>query len=616
MIPFGRIFEIDLSREQVTTTSLSKSLIENYLGGRGFNVWYLHTHLPADIDPLGPENILIFSCGLLTGTSAPTSSRLHINSLSPLTGILGSSNIGGNFGARLRFCDIQSLIIRGKAAQPVYIYINEGRVEIRDARPYWGMDTYQTPSQIQNTIGQDRLKILTIGPAGENMASFACIISDRHHAAGRTGMGAVMGSKNLKALVIGRTDRNLKMKPAPNAEKVTKHYVRQVKASPEYQMFLHHGSAGYLQWADKKGIVGAYNFRDTQFDGMDQIDGKILNKHRVRSRGCYRCPVQCKAELRFKNGKYKNYAGIRPEFEPMINLGAKCGLKDIQRIVYLDNLCSRLGLDAISAGSAIAFAMDLYDRGILKTEDTGNLELNWGNGSSMETLIRQMAYGEGLGVLLAKGIRQAAKAIGRGAEAFAPHVKGLELTGYHPGAILGTALGYSVSSRGGDYSNVYPTLESRWSAEKATREFGTPSAVDQHSPFAKGLLINRSVLVNIVLDCLGLCRIPALSLIGAYDLENEAALTASLTGLSFQAKDLFQAGERIACLERLFNLRRGTDSRDDILPPMFLNDNAADLNADALERMRQEFYKTMGWDSEGRPMMDKLAQLGISGKGT
>jgi len=613
MIPLGRILEINLTNQQVTTTSLSKSVIEKYLGGRGFNVWYLHTHLPADIDPLGPENILIFSCGLLTGTSAPTSSRPHINSLSPHTGILGSSNIGGNFGARLRSCDIQCLIIRGKASHPVYIFINEGRVEIRDARPLWGMDTYQTPAHIQNDVGQDRLKILTIGPAGENMAPIACIISDRDHAAGRTGMGAVMGSKNLKALAVGRVDRKQPVQADPDAKKVIERYVRQVKASPEYQTFFRHGSAGYLQWADEKGIAGAYNFRETQFDGMDQIDGKKLDKHRVRSRGCYRCPVQCKAELRFKNGKLKDYAGTRPEFEPMMNLGAKCGLKDIQRIVYLDNLCSLLGLDAISAGSTIAFAMDLYDRNILKPEDTGDLDLHWGNGSSMATLIHQMAYGGGLGALLAKGVRHVAKVIGRGAEAYAPHVKGLELTGYHPGAILGTALGYAIPSRGGDYSNVYPTLESRWSAEKATEEFGTPSAVDQHSPSAKGLLINRSVLVNIVLDCLGLCRIPALSLIGAYDLENEAALTAALTGLSFQAKDLFQAGERIACLERLFNMRQGADSRDDILPQMFLNDNAADLNADAFEHMRQEFYKAMGWDSKGRPIMDKLVQLGISG---
>jgi aldehyde:ferredoxin oxidoreductase len=612
MIPFGRILEIDLSSEQVTKTSLSKSNIEKYLGGRGFNVWYLHTHLPASIDPLGPENILILSCGLLTGTSAPASSRLHINSLSPHTGILGSSNIGGHFGAKLRSCDIQSLIIRGQAAHPVYIYINQGRVEIRDASPFWGMDTYETPAAIQNDIGQDRLKILTIGPAGENMAPFACIISDCDHAAGRTGMGAVMGSKNLKALVVGRGDRSLTAHSSPDAEKVIERYVRQVKSSPEYQMFFQHGSAGYLQWADKKGMVGAYNFRETQFDGMDQIDGKKLHEHRVRSRGCYRCPVQCKAELRFKNGKLKNYAGTRPEFEPMMNLGAKCGLKDIQRIVYLDNLCARLGLDAISAGSAIAFAMDLYDRGILKPEDTGNLDLNWGNGSSMETLIRQMAYGKGLGALLAKGIRHAAKVIGQGAEAYAPHVKGLELTGYHPGAILGTALGFAVSSRGGDYSNVYPTLEVRWSAEKSTEEFGTPSAVDRHTPCGKGFLINRSVLVNIVLDCLGLCRIPALSLIGGYDLANEAALTAALTDLSFQAKDLFQVGERIACLERLFNMRQGANSRDDILPPMFLNDNAADLNADALKRMRCEYYKSMGWDNQGRPMKDTLAQLGIS----
>ena len=302
----------------------------------------------------------------------------------------------------------------------------------------------------------------------------------------------------------------------------------------------------------------------------------------------------------------------RPEFEPMINLGAKCGVSDLETIVRLDNLCSRLGLDSTSTASAIAFAMDLYEREILTRQDTGGLDLSWGNGDAMEVLIRQMAACEGFGKILAQGVRRAAAMIGNGADNYAAHVKGLELTAYHPGAILGTALGYAVSSRGGDYNNVYACIEYGWSKDKATKEFGTPDAVDIRKAGGKGRLIRRSVLVNIILDCLGLCKVPALSLLGAFDLNYEAELATTLTQRRISAKDLFRAGERIAALERLFNLRHSPANSVDGLPSMFFKRENQPLTPESLSRMIGEFYEAMEWDETGRPTDDKLNELGIT----
>jgi aldehyde:ferredoxin oxidoreductase len=291
-------------------------------------------------------------------------------------------------------------------------------------------------------------------------------------------------------------------------------------------------------------------------------------------------------------------------------------LTDLDTLVYLDNLCSRLGMDSISAGGAIAFAMDLFDRGILTPEDTGGLDLSWGNGQAMEVLIRQMAAGEGFGGILAKGVRQAARIIGRGAENYAPHVKGLELAGYHPDNIMGTALGYTVSNRGADFSDVYATLEYKWMPDEKIEEFGLPKTIDLNSIHGKAALVRQSMIVGMVMDCLGLCKVPALCLICAYDLVAEAELTSELTDQPVSVGDLFAAGERILNLERLINLRFGATEADDRLPDMFFEKeyNAGKQPSkpqEWMEPMKQEFYAAMGWDENGRPAEKKLAQLGL-----
>jgi aldehyde:ferredoxin oxidoreductase len=612
----GQILDIDLGTGTYRSLPFPEELTRRYLGGRGFNVQYLYNHLPADSDPLGPENLLIFSCGLLTGTAAPASSRLHINARSPLTGLLGSSNVGGGFGAQLRACGIQSLIIRGKASQPIYLWITDDKVEIRSAKSIWGLDTWQTHERLTEKFGSQKLKIMTIGPGGENGTLFGCIMTDLDHAAGRTGMGTVMGSKNLKAIVIKGPKRKAPVLARDNGHEAIKRYLWQIKNAAQYKAFKKHGGAGYVKWADDLGILGTRNFRTNTFEDAEQVDGKNLTDKVTRSRGCYRCPVQCKAELEFSEGRLKGQKSFRPEFEPMLALGPKCGLNNLDTLVYLDNLCSRLGIDSISAGNAIAFAMDLFDRQILTLEDTGGLDLAWGQGNSMEILIKQMASGEGLGGILAKGVRRAAQIFGRGAEHYAAHVKGLEMSGYHPDNMMGTALGYTVASRGADFNDVYSAMEHKWLPEEQVEEFGQPKVSDLKSIHGKAELVRRAMVVCMVVDSLGLCKVPVLSLICAYDLVAESELVSVLMDQPVTVADLYAAGERIANTERLLNLRFGASDADDRLPDMFFEKeyNAGkepSKPSEWMDPMKKEFYRVMGWDEQGRPTAAKLAELGI-----
>ena len=612
----GQILDIDLTTETWKLSEYPQDLARKYLGGRGFNMHVLYHQLPAKTNPLGPENLLILSCGLLTGTAAPSSARLHINALSPLTGLLGSSNVGGNFGPWLRSNGIQSVILRGKSSQPVYLWIDGNAIEIRKAKSLWGLDTWQTEDRLKAIPDGDKISVLAIGPGGENGALFGCIMSDRDHAAGRTGMGTVMGSKNVKAIVVKKQGQKVPSASDGKLNTTIQRYLGQIKTSPHYAEISKYGGASYVKWADDLGILATRNYRQNTFEAAERIDAKNLKDNITRRRSCHRCPVHCKADLEFSRGKYKGMQAVRPEFESMLALGSKCGLSDLDTLVFLDNLCSRLGIDNISAGNAIAFAMDLFERGIISLKDTGDVDLAWGNGDAMETLIRQMAAGKGFGRILAKGVRRASQLIGNGAEHYAPHVKGLEMAGYHPDNIMGTALGYAVASRGADFNDVFATLEYKWLPQEQTDELGAPKASDLKSIHGKAELVRRSTIIVTALDALGLCKVPALCLICAYDLVAEAELAAAITGWPLDASALFISGERIVNMERLFNLRYGASSADDRLPDMFFE---KDYNAGEepskpqtwMEPMIKEFYDVMGWDLQGQPTPEKLADLGI-----
>jgi aldehyde:ferredoxin oxidoreductase len=595
-----RILEVDLNRRSWEFLPYPEAAAQNRLWGRGFNVWQLLQELRRPVDPLGADNVLILSCGLLTGTVAATASRLHINALSPLTGLLGSSNIGGYFGERLRACRIQSIIIRGRATQPVFVQIAADSVSIMDADSLWGLDTRIAQDRIRDMLGDPSLKMLVIGPAGENLVPYAGILSGLDHCAGRTGMGAVMGAKQLKAIVAAKPRRDRRQKTSTHLFNANHDYLRRITTAAEFKFFRHYGGAGYIEWANDQGIVATRNYRENRFERIHDIDGRKLKAHVIRPDGCPRCPIQCKARLQMHRHKWPHEEATRPEFESMLNLGPKCGLADLDAIVYFDNLCNRLGIDTISAGTVIAFAMDLFEHGLITTAQTGGLRLTWGNGRIMASLLRQIANREGFGRLLSLGVRNAADHLGENAGHRAAHVKGLELSGYHPTYLTGTALAYAVSSRGGDFNSAYASLEYRWLPDKARRFFGSARAVDRCATEGKGRLVRQAVISSIVLDCLGLCKVPALSLVDDFHLQYAADLTAAYFGKTVTSDDLFKIGQSVADMERMFNLRMQPDAVDDTLPQMFLGDPSGPLSAEGLQRMVQEFYDAMGWNCAGK----------------
>jgi aldehyde:ferredoxin oxidoreductase len=609
----GKLVAVDLTSEEIECRRIPEELTRQFLSGRGINAWLLAQHIAPETDPLGPENVLVFSCGLLTGTEAPASSRLHVSSLSPLTGLLGSSNVGGHFGAQLRAADIQVLLIRGRARQPVMLCIAGDEIELRDATHLWGLDARATTETLEAELGK-QARLMVIGPGGENGVRYACIMTGTRHAAGRTGMGAVMGAKNLKAIAV-RGKRAARGRNEA-ARALVRDYVDKIRSAPRYEMWSRFSNSALINWANEAGLLATRNYRQVRFEGADRIDGQRLIDYVTRARSCYRCPVHCKAKIEIPEGRYAGTQGERPDIEPIINLGSKCGLDDPEALLYLYNLAGTLGIDAISVASAMAFAMDLYERDILSSEDTNGVELTWGNAEAMETMMHCIAQREGFGGVLAEGVRRAAEIIGRAAEPYAYHSKGLELTGYDPRGGMGTALGYAVSTRGGDFTSVYAVPEYRWEPEQGREWFGTEKAVDRLSVEGKGRLVKRSMVVSAVLDALGLCKVPVLSVVGDFSLKKEAALVAALSGWDVTADELALAGERIINVEKVFNVRHGAGRADDDLPDHFVEDRVPDpgptqgMTVD-IQGMVRDFYAAMGWDEEGNPTAEKLKELGL-----
>jgi len=614
MISPDKIIEIDLTQKQIMVKDYTEAMTRKHLAGFGFNIKTLFQRITRTFNPLDPENVLIITRGLLTGTAAPASSRIHLSALSPLSGLIASSSVGGFFGARLKTLGIMSLIITGKAPDPVYIRINSKGVEIEDAGRIWGLDTRQTESRLRSDLGDDHVQVLSIGPAGENQVLFASVLAGRDHAAGRTGLGAVLGSKHVKALVVQAENKREKMNGV--TAEIVKRYIKNMKANVgRFHDYATYGSAGDVLETNEWGLLGTHNYRQGQVPDAKEIDGRELQKFVIKKNSCHRCPVHCKADIKINDGNYKGFQGGRPEYETVMKMGPLCGLSDPKALLYLTNLCNILGLDTISTGGVIAFAMDLFDRGLITQEDTGGLKLRWGDAEAMEILIQQIASCRGLGKILALGVRRAAKIFGEKAEKYAYHVKGVEIYGADPRGLMGTALSYAVSLRGGDFTSVYPIPEYRYSPEKAKREFGTEQVVNFTATEGKGALVKKCMIVSMVIDSLGLCKVPSLAISANYDLVLESQLLKAITGLDISADELFFIGERLVNMEKMFNLRHSSDFHADTLPDLFIDQPVTEGPAKGLrvnlEPMVQDFYQRMGWDVNGIPTPDKLRKLGL-----
>ncbi len=609
----GKILRINLTDQTATTEQLPIDVAQDFIGGAGFGVKFLFDELAGGIDPLGPENKLIFAPGPFSGTTVPCASRIAVTAKSPLTNTVGMCLSGGHFPAELKFAGYDVLIVEGKAKKPIYVSIKDGSVRFRDAGHVWGTQTSDCQQIIKDELDDQNIRIACIGPAGENLSKIACIINERR-AAGRKGLGAVMGSKNLKAIAV-RGSGSVEIAWDEKFKAVRSEMLKAMKDSP----FLYSGMAqiGTPTNVDNTcalGIFPAKNWTATgEFTPVEQIGVDAIQTRKLGRYFCYNCPVGCSQLRLAKSAPYRGILAEGPEFETLYAFGGQTGVDDIDSIIAADRLSDELGLDTISAGVAIGFAMELFEKGILNLADTGGLELNFGNHQAMVALLKQIAFREGLGALLADGVKVASKKIGRGAKKYAMHIKGLELPGYDVRGAKGHGLAYATSYTGGDHNRGYAFQEI----------FGipVPYEVDRLSIAGKGKLTKWNQDVRTATcDCPTLCVFILDTSLPAMAAEHTSQMMEAVTGLAYTAEEVVRVGERINNLARLFNVREGFTRADDTFPERLMTEplqagssKGHMISKDDLEEMLDEYYLARGWDGPtGVPSRKKLVELGLA----
>ncbi|MHC1578181.1 MAG: aldehyde ferredoxin oxidoreductase family protein, partial [Dehalococcoidia bacterium] len=482
-MPYGyqqKIARIALASGQVSLERPDENFYRTYLGGRGFIAQYMLKELAPAIDPLGPDNKLIFANGVISGVPVGGCGRNSVGAKSPLTGAYGDAEVGGYFGAELKRAGYDALILEGKAEKPVYIWIKDDVITIKDASNVWGQPIAISQEQIRSEVGESLARTAQIGPAGENMVRYACIINDLGHAAGRTGMGAVMGSKNVKAIAV-KASRKVELQ---NPEAVKKlglwlrdNYKTLVKRLAE------EGSDFLLSGLSRQGGLPTRNFQQGSFEGASSINGRTMRDTIVRRHeGCWACPIRCKTVVATDAPYYVDPAYGGPEYEAVASLGSNCGIDNLEAIAKGHQLCNALGLDTISTGASIAFAMECYEKGLLTKKDTDGVELKFGNHEAMLDTISKIARKEGIGNLLAEGVARAAERIGGEAEEFALHVKKQEVPMHEPRWKQGMGLGYAVSPTGADH--VHNIHDNQFAAYGAGLEMVKPFGILEPLPMA------------------------------------------------------------------------------------------------------------------------------------
>ena len=601
----GRILRIDLSSGAVKTEPLKEEVAKKYIGGIGLGIRLLLDNSEAGVDPLSPENPLILTTGPFSGTIAPTGGNGHaFVSKSPLTGGVGEAKSHGFFGSEMKRAGYDAIIFENKAEKPIYIWIDDDNVQFMDAKHLWGKSPQETETLIKEELGDYYIRVAAIGLAGEKLSRIACIMNDRTRAAGRTGMGAVMGSKNLKAIAI-RGTKDVKVAHPEEFLEFVKMLHERMKgpATTKYRTL---GTPLNVLVHNALGALPTRNFTNATFEGAEKVSGEYLNERFVvRIVGCSSCAMRCEHIAVVPEGPYKGTT-VRVEYEPLWAFGPNCGVDRMDAILKAMELCNYYGLDSLSAGNIVGFAMDCYEHGILTEKDTGGLKLNFGNAEAMVKLVHMMARREGLGDVLAEGVKRAAERIGKGAEKLANHIKGLEMTGYDIRGLKTAAIGYAVSFRGADHNR------------HGAYGLDLKGTVDRFK-FEKGrskLVIEIENLYTII-DSLIICKFSR----GTYyeGFEDLAKYYTLVTGISMTAEELRLAGERINNLGRLFNIREGFTRKDDHLPPKVMSTPIPDdtvskgsyITQEELDFMLDDYYAARGWTREGIPTLEKLRELGL-----
>lgn len=583
----GKIARIDLSARKVTIETPPEAFYRQYLGGRGIIVHTLLKEIPPKTDPFAPENRLVFALGPISGHPFVGSGRHSVGCKSPLSGGYGESEAGGYWGAELKKAGFDALIIQGAAATPAFLWVNNGTVQIRDAGDLWGLETAAAHSALQAKLDDGRIRTAIIGPAGENRVRFSCILHDITHVAGRTGTGAVMGSKNLKAVAV-KGDRPPRTAAPQELKKINQDMLKNFKERSKHWMV---GTGRGIVNHEKTGNIPIRNFKGGKFPGIEKITPQILcENHLEKMAGCYGCPIRCKRVVKLEKPYTVDPVYGGPEYETLAALGANCGIDDLAAIMKANELCNRYGIDTISTGVVISFAMDLFENKILTLHDTGGLDLTFGNAPAMLEMVERIARRKGLGDLLAEGSRRAAEKIGSGAIDFAMQVKGEEIPMHEPRLKQTMGIHYSIHATGADHAT----------GSSDTLPLDDGSAQKLHDKGFAAQLINY----------LGLCKFVP------WNHQEVKDALASITGWEMASAELMTVVARGVTLSRVFNIREGFSAKEDMLPPRFAttppDSPLKGIDPQKLRQAQKTYYHIMGWDEKGIPTREKLAELGIN----
>jgi len=597
----GKILEIDLTRGEVERTPLDLELAHKYIGGKGLAARWLYDHLPGGCDPFSPENIMIFATGPLTGTLVPGSGRCIVSTKSPATGYWLDANCGGFFGPEMKMAGDDAMVIHGKASQPVMLVVDGDEISLRKASDLWGKDAFATHQWMKDHLGEE-FRVACIGEAGEKGARFANIISEAR-AFGRGGAGAVMGSKNLKAIAI-RGHRPITIANPESFLRVCREAFNEMAIHPDSGGGRQkYGTNTILSCMNEAGVHPVRNFQKGVFKARSAVNEEEIKEFYVRNKACFGCPIYCSKISEVKKGKYKGAFVEGPEYENVWSFGAHCENSDIASIIQAEYLCDSYGLDAISTGNVIGFLMECIEKGIVKESDIG-FPLQFGDDEGIIRAIHLIGRREGPGLLWGEGVKRMSKAFGSGSEAFAMHVKGLEMPAYDPRGSTGIGLAYATSDRGACHLRSWPIGAELLSAEER---------IDPFSIEFKAELVKNQQDLFTILNSSVICLFTIFSL----SLRHLVQFLHSTTGIeSFASpEEVLRAGERTNNLVRLFNLREGLTKKEDTLPSRLLTEPLKEGPCRGrvvdLEPMLEEYYFVRGWDEEGRPQSETLKKLDL-----
>jgi len=598
----NNLLHINLTTGTTTTAPIPQSILRKFMGGKGLAAHYLYNENPPGCDPLSPENLLAIMNGLLTGAPATNCVNFAVCAKSPLTGTWNDSHCNGWWGTELRYAGYMGLLIKGRSQSPVYINIIDDRVEILDATDLWGMDTFAIQTELKKRHSTDReARVLTIGPAGERMAKLAGVFAENRTAA-RGGLGAVMGSKHLKAVVVSGHGTYEPADPA-NFRSIRQRINEKVRNSSGVENLRNMGTAELVEVVNETGGWSTRNYTTGRDDGLcEKLDGFAI-KDKLwdggnRRRPCPGCAIQCSHLAVVQEGKYRGLIHDGPEFESITLLGSNCGIDDPAVVTAAEHLCDKYGLDSMSTGSTISFLMECYERGLISKEDTGGLELTFGNSDALIEVIHMMGKGEGALAFASNGTRDAALGIGQGSVDFAMNVKGLEIPAYLPQAAKGQALTYAVSDRGA--CHLRP-----WTYGKEV--LGRGGQLDPMVTTGKGEMVWDGQQRNAIYDSVGVCKF----ITYAAGLDDLYDLYLAATGFDMDRHEFDEAGRRVAVITRAFNNREGFDRRHDTLPTRVTTQGKRPVTGAQLDAMLYEYYDAAGFTKEGLVPESLLVELGI-----